>query len=305
MKKTLKLLLVAILTFLITTIVHASTYYITGDGVRVRSMPKNADNVIGKLNYGDIIDVVSLVNKSWYKIKYGTGYGYVSYRYVSKKDDLNVSKTIAIVRNNTNLKKNYSKSSSNIQSIPRGGAVKVLQEKSGWAYVEYNENTGYVQTKYLNKYTNSNELAVGIYTVYYPFNNTSRNNNISKSAQKLNKIVIKDGQKFSFIKTIEKNGYSNAPEFENQGDIYGGGISQVATALYLASRDAQRNEVHVNVTEQNRFGSKTPYAKLGEEAMIDLQNNKDLVFVNQSKKDIKIYSNVTGNCVSFVISVDA
>ena len=39
--------------------------------------------------------------------------------------------------------------------------------------------------------------------------------------------------------------------------------------------------------------------------MIDLQNNKDLVFVNQSKKDIKIYSNVTGNCVSFVISVDA
>lgn len=304
MKKALKLIIVAILTFSITTIVHASTYYITGDGVRVRSTPKNADNIIGKLYYGDIIDVVSLVNKSWYKIKYGSGYGYVSYRYVAKRDDLNVSKTIAIIKNNTNLKKSNSKSSSNIQSIPKGGAVKVLQEKSGWAYVEYNENTGYVQTKYLNKYTNSSELAVGIYTVYYPFNNASRNNNISKSVQKLNKIIIKNGKNFSFMKTIGKNGYSNAPEFEKQGDIYGGGISQVATALYLASRDAQRNGVHINVTEQNRFGSKTPYAKLGEEAMIDLENNKDLVFVNQSKKAIKIYSNVTGNSVSFAISVN-
>ena len=52
-------------------------------------------------------------------------------------------------------------------SIPKGGAVKVLGEKSKWAYVEYNEKTGYVQSKVLKKIKNSKEWAVGIYTINY------------------------------------------------------------------------------------------------------------------------------------------
>ena len=84
MKKTFKLIFLFIILFSITKGVYAATYYITGDGVRVRSTPKNADNIIGSLNYGDIIDVVDLVDKSWYKIKFKGGYGYVTYRYDGK-----------------------------------------------------------------------------------------------------------------------------------------------------------------------------------------------------------------------------
>ena len=144
-----------------------------------------------------------------------------------------------------------------------------------------------------------------MYTINYSQSSGTRKSNIVTSAQKCNKIIIRNGQSFSFIKTIGKNGYLNATEFKNQKSTYGGGISQVSTALYLALRDAQRNGIYINVTEQNRFGSKTPYAKLGEEAMIDLENNKDLVFINKSGKAIKIYSNITGNNVSFAISVAA
>ena len=301
MKKTLKLFLLFITLFSITLKVNATTYYVTGDGVRVRSTPENADNVIGKLNYGDIIDVVGLEN-SWYKIKYGDGYGYITYRYVSKIEDEYTSKTIAYLKEKTSLKKSNSSSSKTITTIPKNAVVKVLIEKSNWTFVEYNEKTGYVKTKLLKKYTNTEENFVGTYTINYSLDNSARKNNISKSISKLNNIVIKKGEKFSFIKSIGKNGYSKAPEFNKKKKVYGGGISEVATSLYLSLRDAQRNGCHINVTEQNRYGSKTPYAKLGEEAIIDLKNNKDLVFVNKSGKNIKIYSNVSGNNVSFAIS---
>ena len=302
MKKTFKFLVFIAVLFSFTTMVNAATYYITGDGVRVRSSAKNENNIIGKLNYGDIIEVVKLEN-SWYKIKYGKGYGYVTYRYVSKLETNYSSKTIAVLKENAYLKKSYSTSSSNITTMPKNGVVKVLKENSGWAYVEYNEKLGYVKTKYLQKYTNKKELAIGTYTIYYPLNNTARKNNITKSAKSINKVAIKNGQSFSFINKVGKNGYYNAPEFKNTSSIYGGGLSEVATALFLSARDAQRNNCHISVTEQNRYGSKTPYAKLGEEAMINLKNNKDLVFTNKSGKTIKIYTETSSNTVSVVISI--
>lgn len=302
MKKTFKFLLFIAVLFSFTTIVNAATYYVTGDGVRVRSSAKNADNIIGKLNYGDIIEVVKLEN-SWYKIKYGKGYGYITYRYVSKLEANNSSKTIAVLTANAYLKKSNSSSSSNITTMAKNGVVKVLKEKSGWAYVEYNEKLGFVKIKYLKKYINKKELAIGTYTIYYPLNNTARKNNITKSTQKLNKVTIKNGERFSFINKIGKTGYYNAPEFTNTSNVYGGGISEVATSLFLALRDAQRNNCHVSITEQNRYGSKTPYAKLGEEAMINLNSNKDLVFTNKSGKTLKIYTYTSSNTVSIIVSV--
>ena len=307
MKKTLKLILlliVAVISFNVSSVKAAKhyTYYITGDGVRVRSTPKNANNIIGKLNYGDIIEVVKLEN-SWYKIKYGKGYGYVTYRYVSKLEDSYSSKTIALLNQKTYLKASNSNSSKSIISIPKNGVVIVLSEKSGWAYVHYNEQTGYVKTSTLKKYTNKKEMAVGVYTISYSLNNSNRNKNINTSSKKINKVSIKNGANFSFISKIGKKGYYNSPEFNSNEKIYGGGISQVSTALYLAVRDAQRNNYHINVTEQNRYGSKTSYAKLGEESMINLSNNKDLVFKNKSGKTMKIYSYVSGYTVSIVISI--
>lgn len=302
MKKKFKLLFLLLALFSFAAKVNAATYYVTGDGVRVRSSAKNANNVIGKLNYGDVIEVVKLEN-SWYKIKYGNRYGYITYRYVSKIENNYGSKTIALLNTNTNLKKSNSTSSSTLATIPKYGVVKVLKEKSGWSYVHYNEMLGYVKTSSLKKYTNKKELAIGTYTINYSINNSSRKSNISKSSQKLNKISIGNNSKFSFISKVGKTGYSNAPEINKNENVYGGGVSQVATTLFLALRDAQRNNCHINIIEQNRYGSKTPYAKLGEEAMIDLKNNKNLVFTNKSGKIMKVYSYVNGNTVSFVISV--
>ena len=106
---------------------YAATYYVTGTGVRVRSTPENKDNnIIGKLNYGDIIDVIEL-DHSWYKIKYNDGYGYITYRYVSVLENSYVTNTIALLKEKANLKKSYSSSSSNLTTMPKGAVVKVLK----------------------------------------------------------------------------------------------------------------------------------------------------------------------------------
>lgn len=302
MKNLLKYFVLGIILFSFTKVVNASTYYITGDGVRVHSSAENTeDNIIGTLNYGDKIEVIELVN-SWYKIKYGEDFGYVTYRYVSKIEESNVTNTIATLKNKTNLKKNNKSSSKTLIKIPKNGVVKVLEKKSNWSLVEYNEKVGYVKTKQLKNYKNTNEKAVGTYTINYYLSNNARKSNISKSIKKLNNFVIKNGKRFSFLNTVGRTGFKKAPEFNKKEKINGGGLSEVATSLYLAIRDAQRNGSYIKVVEQNRFGSKTPYAKLGEEAMIDIKNKKDLVFINKSEKNIKIYAKVSGNNVSFVIS---
>ena len=300
MKRIAKALIIIYIVMSFFCIANASTYFITGDGVRVRSSAENKDNnIIGKLNYGDIIDVVKKEG-SWYKIKYGKGYGYVTYRYVSS--EMYSSNTIALSKKAISLKKSSSSSSKTICSIPKGAVVKVISTKSSWSYVEYNEQFGYVEKKNLTTTTNSKELAVGTYTVSYSLSNSSRNKNISTAMKKLNKYTIKPGQTFSFIKVVGTSGYANAPEFNKNQKVLGGGLSQVATSLFLSVRDAQRNGCYISVKTQNRYSSKTPYAKLGEEAMIDLKAKKDLTFKNCSNKTVKIYSNVTGDNVSFVIS---
>ena len=200
------------------------------------------------------------------------------------------------------MKKSNKTSSKTLVKIPKNAVVKVLDKKSKWSYVQYNDKIGYVLTKYLNNYRNSREIAVGTYTINYSLSNSARKYNINKSVSKLNNVVIKNGTKFSFLNTIGRSGYKKAPEFNKKEKINGGGLSEVATSLYLAVRDAQRNDCYISIVEQNRYGSKTPYAKLGEEAMIDIKNKKDLVFINKSGKTIKIYSKVSDKNVSFVIS---
>ncbi|MBQ9313914.1 MAG: VanW family protein [Clostridia bacterium] len=303
MKKIIKtLLLLTVITTTFLGSVKATTYFVTGEGVRVRSSAENReDNIIGRLAYGTQIDVVN-TNGSWYLIKYGNGYGYVTRTFINTRENVISTKTIATTKKNATLKKSSSSSSKTICKIPKNSAVKVINKASSWSYVQYNGEKGYVKNSYLKYFVNNNETCLGCYTISYCFSNSSRSNNITKAANKLNNYVLKPGQTFSFLSVVGTSGYANAPEFTKNKKVLGGGISQVSTSLYQCIRDAQRNSCFINVKNQERYGSKTPYAKLGEEAMIDLKARKDLTFTNNNHYSIKIYSYVSGNSVSFVIA---
>ena len=106
MKKLITALLVFTLIFAVSATAFAEIYYIktqSGNYVNVRSGRGTDYEKIGKLEYGDHIDVVSIKN-GWAKFNYGAmGYGYVSANFISK------SKPEAI--NNNKSSKNTSSSS--------------------------------------------------------------------------------------------------------------------------------------------------------------------------------------------------
>lgn len=280
-------------------VVNATTYFVTGEGVRVRSTAENRpDNIIGRLSYGAQLDVVN-ASGSWYLIRYGSGYGYVTRTFISSYENVVSTSTIALTRSATDMK---TSNGAFICRISKDAVVKVGVSNSSSTCVQYNGQIGYVKTSNLKKITNANENCLGSYTISYTINNSARKKNITKAANAINKCIVQPGQSFSFINKIGTSGYSYAPEFIGNSSILGGGLSQVSTSLYQCIRDAQRNNCNINVTVQNRFSALTPYAKLGEEAMVDVNSRTDLCFINYNNYPIRIYSMVNGNNVSFVIS---
>ena len=109
MKKLITALLVFTLILAVSATALATTYYIktqSGSYVHVRAGRGTDYEKIGKLKYGDHIDVVNIKN-GWAKFNYGSyGYGYVSAKFLSK------SKPAAINNNNNKSNAETSKSSS-------------------------------------------------------------------------------------------------------------------------------------------------------------------------------------------------
>ena len=58
---------------------------VTASVLNVRQKASTSSKIIGKLNNGAKVTIVDTSTKGWYKIKYGSGYGYVSSQYVSLK----------------------------------------------------------------------------------------------------------------------------------------------------------------------------------------------------------------------------
>lgn len=58
---------------------------VTASVLNVRQKASTSSKIIGKLNNGAKVTIVYTSTKGWYKIKYGSGYGYVSSQYVSLK----------------------------------------------------------------------------------------------------------------------------------------------------------------------------------------------------------------------------
>ena len=58
---------------------------VTASVLNVRQKASTSSKIIGKLNNGAKVAIVDTSTKGWYKIKYGSGYGYVSSQYVSLK----------------------------------------------------------------------------------------------------------------------------------------------------------------------------------------------------------------------------
>jgi len=153
----------------------------------------------------------------------------------------------------------------------------------------------------------------------------NRNNNIRVSLARMNGMILKPGENFSFNKVVGprtlKDGFFEALE-QVYGDLVtgvGGGVCQSSTTLYQAALTAG-----LTITKRSIHSDKVSYSDLGQDATVYLYGGREIDFAfknttpeniyiaarvrpasNSSKRlvtEIKIYGQSLGEGVSYRMS---
>ena len=114
--------------------------------------------------------------------------------------------------------------------------------------------------------------------------------NIKRSASAIHGVVVGNGETFSFNDIVgartQKTGYINAKNGRGSF-VVGGGVAQVASALWLAIEDIEG----IDIVEKTTYGEdyNQTYVESAYDAIVtDYANGTDFVFANNSGKDITI-----------------
>ena len=128
---------------------------VNASSLNVRSGASTKNSVIGSLNRGAKVEIVSTSN-GWHKIKFKNGYGYVSADYIkvngssTSNNNSSVSERIGKVNASAlNVRSNPSIRNSVIGSLSRGSKVTVVSTSNGWHKIKYKNGYGYVSAEYI------------------------------------------------------------------------------------------------------------------------------------------------------------
>ena len=120
-------------------------------------------------------------------------------------------------------------------------------------------------------------------------------------AEKLNGVLIKPGEEFSFMNTIgdvgAKEGYQSALVIKNGGDLvkeYGGGLCQVSTTMFRAA-------IYSGLTITERAPHSLPvsyYNPQGFDAAV-YSPHPDLRFINNTPSYILVQTRIVGSKLYF------
>ena len=124
------------------------------DDLNVRAGSTTKHKVLGKLNKGDKVTVISELSNGWVKIEYKGGAGYVSNvkgAYLDKVTESKpeetpvVKKEMTVKVNDLNVRSGASVKYKILGKLKEGDKVTVVEELSnGWVKIEYKGGTGYV-----------------------------------------------------------------------------------------------------------------------------------------------------------------
>ena len=134
---------------------------VNASALNVRSWASTSSSVIGSLNRGAKVEIVSTSGK-WHKIKYKNGYGYVSADYI-KVNSSNTSKpeskpeqkpevttkTGTVNASSLNVRSGASTKNSVIGSLSRGAKVEIVSTSNGWHKIKFKNGYGYVSADYI------------------------------------------------------------------------------------------------------------------------------------------------------------
>lgn len=131
--------------------------------------------------------------------------------------------------------------------------------------------------------------------------NTNRTSNLKLACEKLNGLVLKPGETFSFNTVVGERttakGYKSAPAYYGTSlvDVVGGGVSQCSSTLYYCALLAD-----LDIVDRTSHDVPVSYMDYGMDA--DVQwGSTDLKFRNNTNYPIKIEAEVSGGYVSIKI----
>ncbi|MDK2563765.1 SH3 domain-containing protein [Romboutsia sedimentorum] len=132
------------------------------NSLNVRKGPSTSESILGKIDKTDRVYVVYQTNNGWSRIKYNSGYGYVSSQYLIKvntnsnnnSSSNEVSDALTTMVCNTtslNIRKGPSTSESVIGHLNKSAKVTVVEKlNNNWSKIRFNNQFGYVSSQYLS-----------------------------------------------------------------------------------------------------------------------------------------------------------
>ena len=137
------------------------TKEVNTDSLNVRSGPSTSYSVLGKLNKGTKVPVIS-EESGWSKINYNGKDAYVSSRYLSSISQNNnsstpekpstpesVKETKEVNTDSLNVRSGPGTNYSKIGTLKKGEKVGVISENNGWSKINYSGKEAYVSSSYL------------------------------------------------------------------------------------------------------------------------------------------------------------
>ena len=134
-----------------------ATGTVTADVLNVRSGSSTSYSVVGKLNKGEEVEILSS-NNGWYEVKYDNNKtGWSCDDYIVKN-----IKSGTVTATLLNIRSGASTSCSVVGNLSKGEKVEILSSSNGWHEIKYSgNNTGWVCDDYISISSNSHSSEAG------------------------------------------------------------------------------------------------------------------------------------------------
>lgn len=127
---------------------------VTTDDLRIREGPDVTKRIIGHLNRGDIVDIISS-HDDWVQITSPAGDGWVSAQYITKqqKNEATVDERktrVGVVMTKTlNMRESPSIQANIVGKLYANNEVTIISENGDWLEITYGQQTGWINKQYV------------------------------------------------------------------------------------------------------------------------------------------------------------
>lgn len=176
-----------------------------GTNLNVRKSASTGSSILGSLRNGTQVTIVETLN-GWYKISYGSGYGYISSSYVSLSGQSVSAGTVGYVKTSgtsLNVRRSASTSSSVLGTLSNGTQVEIVETLSGWYKIKYGSSYGYVSSSYISMTQSSGgSTTPSNQTAYIKTSGVSLN--VRKSSSTSSTILgsLSNGSQITIVETL-------------------------------------------------------------------------------------------------------